>query len=180
MLVGSPTLLTNNNRFNEIYNLRLAAYENNPAFTNNINEKYPDGWRDELDELENFYHWIIEDNGRIIASARLTVLNSISDIGQSIDSLAIPKNTTFAYWSRLVVHPNYRKSFAMQKLDRFRKEFVSSHSTCHFSICFAQLKRENALIRSGFKHLCNLSYDYGWEKKELGAYMLEKPIALAY
>jgi len=43
---------------------------------------------------------------------------------EAFDSNKIPETTPFAYWSRLVVHPSFRKTNAMRLLDRARKQYI--------------------------------------------------------
>lgn len=118
------TELKNPNRLQEIYMLRLTAWEGSAR--NEIANKilFPNGWYDDLDE--SAIHWVTVDGyGTIVASARLNIFDSpqASPYFSATHHLVLPSKSTFAFFSRLVVHPKYRKMGLGRALYEARAEF---------------------------------------------------------
>lgn len=151
----TPTLLTDKSRLQEIYDLRVTAYEQSD-YKEFINfNLYPDGWSDFLDD--NSYHWIIEDDNKIVASARLTIINHFSDIiklGNEIPETVVPKDRPFCLFSRLVVLNDFRGLGISRLLDQTRiSKFIETNMT--FALAKCRDDRFHSLIEQGFIKLCN-------------------------
>lgn len=147
-----PIILIDKNRLQEIYNLRVTAYEN--SLKNNFVNKrlYTDGLFDDLDKKNNTIHWIIEDNNKIIASARVAIIENhedFKDFKVEIDSNKI--NTPFAYFSRLAIHQGYRRIGLAQKLDEIRVNYLKDNKNISLTIAACTKNRDQALIKYGFK-----------------------------
>ena len=120
----TPQLVTDDSLLKEVYDLRLNVWEHsgNTEFVNR--NLYPDGWYDELDETA--YHWIVvNDENKIIASARLNLFYSFADFPYhlSVQKFLLPQKWPFAFYSRLVVHPDYRQKGLSRKLFNARAAF---------------------------------------------------------
>jgi len=166
-----PQLLTDKSRLQEIYDLRVTAYEHSPKSVYVNRQTFPNGWSDDLDELDNTIHWIIEDDHKIIASARLAILENIEDTNEDFDKFELPTERPFAYWSRLVVHPDYRKLGAVEVLDNIRFQFLNTNTRIAFSICCASMDRSEALMNLGFNYLGDFMYDWGGPEQVISAYL---------
>ncbi|MFY9261934.1 MAG: hypothetical protein WAO71_15695 [Gallionella sp.] len=159
-----PALLMDKSRLQEIYDLRVIAYENSSKFSYVNKRLFPDGWFDELDKLDTTLHWIIEVDNIVIASARLAILDYIKDTHVDFDKFELPSGRPFAYWSRLVVHPDYRKTSAMMMLDAVRNRYLIDHKNIKFALCCVTEERSKAVIRQGFKYMGECNYNWGQEK----------------
>ena len=120
----STELLTDPARLQEIYDLRLSVWEHsgNNEFVNR--QLFPNGWYDELDETA--FHWVtFNDKNKIVAAARLNIFHSLeqSPYHSSIRHLAFPTGIPFAFYSRLVVHPQYRHNGLSQQLYDGRAQY---------------------------------------------------------
>jgi predicted GNAT family N-acyltransferase len=156
-----PQLLEDKSRLQEIYDLRVKAYENSPKFIYVNKEVFPNGWYDKLDERNETLHWIIEVDNKIIASARLAILDNIKDTNEDFDKFEMPIERPFAYWSRLVVHPDYRQTTAVQMLDTIRKSYLVNNSHIKFAVCCATKDRNKAILELGFIYLGEFFYNWG-------------------
>jgi len=163
--IYKPELLTDKSRLQEIYDLRVTAYENSPKSMYVNKQTFPNGWSDHLDEKENTLHWIVEENNKIIASARLAILNNIKDTNEKFDKFEIPIERPFAYWSRLVVHPDYRRTNSMMALDSVRKTYIFTNYEIKFALCCVTDDRSKALLRLGFNYLGDFMYNLGGQNK---------------
>jgi len=157
----NPQLLTDKSRLQEIYDLRVEAYEHSPKSVYVNRKIFPNGWFDNLDNWESTRHWVVTDNDKIIAAARITVLNVVKDTGEDFDKFELPGERPFAYWSRLVVHPEYRKTSAMLKIDHARKRFMLDNPQVKFALCCVTPDRSKSLLRIGFNHLGEFMYNWG-------------------
>lgn len=112
-----PVLLTDKSRLPEIYNLRLNVWEHSGKSEFVNRNLYPNGWYDDLDK--SAFHWIVVNNeNKIIASARLNLFNSLEEFPYylSVQNLLLPEIMPFAFFSRLVVHPQYRQNGLSRQL----------------------------------------------------------------
>jgi len=164
MSITKPTILTDKSRLQEIYDLRLEAYENSPKsiYVNRLN--FPNGLFDELDEKEDTIHWIVEDDRKIVATARISILyklNDIKDLDSDFDNYNIPKERPFAYYSRLVVHHQYRKLGIVNELDEIRVKYITSNENIKFAIAWATSDRNEGLIKIGFNKFGLFNYTWG-------------------
>ncbi len=120
-----PLLLTDKSKLQEVYLLRVTAWEDSDK-KHLINQHLlPNGWKDKLDN--DAAHWVIVNkNNVIIASARLNVLDQISHISQYQDfcSADYSINNRFAYISRLVVRSDFRNLGLARMLDKARIDFA--------------------------------------------------------
>lgn len=171
-----PQLLTDKSRLQEIYDLRVTAYEHSPKSVYVNRMTFPNGWSDDLDELDNTIHWIIEDENKIIASARLAILENIEDTNEEFDKFELPVERPFAYFSRLVVHHKYRKIGLADSLDRVIIKFITDKIEIKFSICLATPNRHKALLELGFRTLGDIEFNWGGgqPKQTITKFLLQK------
>lgn len=168
-----PIILKDKNRLKEIYNLRVTAYENSSKY-NFVNKRlYPDGLFDDFDEKMNTIHWIIEDNNKIIAAARVAIIENheeFKDFKIEIDKI----NTAFAYFSRLVIHQDYRKIGLSKKLDEVRINNLKNNIFLIVAACTKD--REQSLVKYGFKfsNHCNFKFNGKFEGIKHSVYYLQQ------
>jgi predicted GNAT family N-acyltransferase len=153
-------VLVNSSRLQEIYDLRLAVWEDSGKneFVNRA--LFPNGWYDELDETA--IHWITVNNqNKIVASARLNLFHSIEEFPyySSIRYLAFPTGP-FAFFSRLVVHPQYRHNSLSKQLYDGRTQFCRERK-----ITWSQVFINNPYVISlfeaeGFKNIGQAEVSY--------------------
>ncbi|MCC3158310.1 GNAT family N-acetyltransferase [Hymenobacter sp. 15J16-1T3B] len=154
-------LLTDKSRLQDIYRLRVKAYEASPYAEYVNGEKYPNGYFDELDPLATTYHWIVEDGTEIIGSVRAAVIEDRSLLPEDISQLDVPPTGTFAYCGRTAVHPDYRTGRVMLQLDHAVKDFILQTPSVAFALCFIIPERTNAVKRLGFHPVGSVEYDWG-------------------
>jgi len=157
-------VLTDKCRLQELYDLRVTAYEQSPKSIYVNRQQFPNGLSDHLDERHTTLHWIIKDGNAIIAAARLAIINNLADIkdlDEALDKYRIPENRPFAYYSRLVVHPDYRRAGLVQALDNVRIEYLKNHKEIKFAIAWATPDRHEALNAYGFKSFGEFNYSWG-------------------
>lgn len=117
-------ILTDLSRLQEIYDLRLKVWEQTGKCEFVNRKLFPNGWYDELDDTA--FHWVtLNNHHEIVASARLNIFFSIdeSPYYSSIRHLPFPKDKPFAFYSRLVVHPDYRSRNLSRHLYQARTAF---------------------------------------------------------
>lgn len=158
--IKEPKILTDITRLDEIFRLRCLAWENSP-FPNSINfTKYPNGFSDTLDDRSiHFYSTNLK--GKIIGAARLTTLNNLEDLPypKIFTSFDIwPTERPFLFYSRLVIHPEYRKQGLMQKFDYIRVKYQLDNLIA-FSIATANKDRLGSLCSYGWKVLNEIPSD---------------------
>lgn len=149
-----PELLTDTWRLPEIYDLRLNAWEHSGKSEFVNRQLYPNGWYDQLDE--SAFHWVvINDQNKIIASARLNLFNSFEEFPYylSVKNLLLPDAMPFAFFSRLVVHPHYKQNGLSRQLFNSRAIFCEERG-----IKWSQVFINNQLIisqfeKSGYKNI---------------------------
>jgi predicted GNAT family N-acyltransferase len=148
-------LLSDKSQLQEIYDLRVNAYENSEQSVHVNRTLYPTGWSDDLDEKEGAFHWVVMDNNKLVASARLVTLENLAETDGEFEDYTslIPLKRPFVYWSRLVVHPNYRKKGIRIELDKVRKSFLSQNPQIRFALTSAVETRRKHLLKLGFEHL---------------------------
>ncbi|MBS1776337.1 MAG: GNAT family N-acetyltransferase [Bacteroidetes bacterium] len=169
----TPTLLTDKSRLQEIYDLRVTAYESSPKSIYVNRNTFPNGWFDHLDPLEETLHWIIEQENKIIASARLAILQDLKDTNEDFDKFELPPDRPFAYWSRLVIHPSYRRSSAKAVLDNVRLKYIRDNQEIKFALCCASQDRWNSLLSLGFRYLGDFMFNWdGKAEQKIGAFIL--------
>jgi hypothetical protein len=169
----TPTLLTDKARLQEVYDLRVTAYENSPKSIYVNRQLFPIVWFDHLDQREEALHWIIEQENKIIAAARLVLLHDLKDTNEDFDKFDLPPDRPFAYWSRLVVHPSHRRTKAMQELDNIRMKYLQNNSQIKFAVSCVTEDRKPCLLRLGFVYLGDFMFSWdGKAEQKIGAFIL--------
>ena len=153
-------LLNDKSRLQEIYDLRVNVWESEK--NDFVNRRlYPNGWQDELDQ--SAFHWIVSnDQDQIIASARLNIFNSLKDFPYyaSVKYLPFPQERPFAFYSRLVVHAQYRQSGLSRKLFNGRKYFCDEKGI-HLSQVFINNRQViGQFEKSGYKNIGQAEVNY--------------------
>lgn len=166
-----PKRLINKSRLTEIYALRVEAYKNSSKACFLDERILKSGWFDKLDESNETIHWIIEDQMKIIASARLAILDNTSDLEDlevALKKFELPNTRPLAYYSRLVVHQNYRNLGLSKILDHARLKFLSKKKDLKFAIAWAIARRHKALSKNGFEYLADFEYHWSKNKTSMG------------
>jgi hypothetical protein len=148
-----PCLLTDKSRLQEIYDLRVAAWENSERSQSINSSVLPTGWAEEIDK--EAYHFVIFDqDDRIAASARVSLHQNISELPypSAFEIFDLPIHRPFAFYSRLVVSPDYRSSFFLKKLDLIRIQFLKQNQI-PFAIATCTEKRLKSIQTLGFEIL---------------------------
>lgn len=144
-------------RLQEIYELRTFAWENSPGAADINSKRFPNGYSDILDS-RSIHFKASTHEGKIVAAARLTLCESIRELPYqsmfkwSLDK--IPSTSPFLFYSRLVIHPAYRKRGLRQQFDeiRLRKQMDMDVS---FGLVTINRKRQVQLAQYGFKFLAD-------------------------
>lgn len=144
-----PVLLTGTTRLSEIYLLRVEAWQ---EFDKITKATFPNGFSDELDE--DGMHWVIIIEEKIIAAARLNLLNTPGQLPYPGTFKRIISFTdTFFFYSRLVVHPSYRGNNFSTLLDHARVDFIRQQYKISLTIATAGARRAEKLQQYGFNVL---------------------------
>jgi GNAT superfamily N-acetyltransferase len=157
MEFSEPHILTDKSRLNEIYALRTRAYEHSYKSVYVNSEVLQEGWKDDLDDMA--IHWVVEQEGRIIASARLVILDDLEQTGEDILGFDLPHQRPFAYYSRLVVDPAVRGNGIGKAMDDIRISYIRDHNVA-FALAFSFVERSDSLLRLGFRELGTVSYKW--------------------
>jgi len=157
MEFSTPIILEDKSRLTEIYNLRILAYEHSSKSIYVNRNVFPEGWKDDLDEQA--IHWVVEYDNNIIASARLAVLNDLADTGEDIYDFDLPPGRPFAYYSRLVVHPNFQGYGLGKILDEIRLKYIKDEPIS-FGLAFSFDDRSTSLLKLGFIELGIVNYKW--------------------
>ncbi len=146
-----PQILTDKSRLQEIFDLRVYAWENSPSPANINRETYPNGFFDKLDETA--IHWVsFDENGKIIAAARLAIINDVNELPypQIFADVSLPSARPFLFYSRLVIHPEFRKCGLKEKFDSVRLRYQVENKYA-FSVATANPNRTKELLEFGWK-----------------------------
>lgn len=155
-----PKILFDSSKLQEIYDLRVDAYEHSPKSIY-INRKiFPNGWKDHLDENPRTMHWIIEDKDRIIAAARIAILNNYSDSGENLMHCKLSNSQPIAYLSRLVIHHEYRGRGLSTTLDKVRMNFIHDNDI-PLGLACSLSDRKKVFLKLGWKQAGKVAYTYG-------------------
>lgn len=115
---------------------------------------FPSGrWLDAHDE--HALHWIVRDEDRVVAFARLCIHAQISDVPNAeAFSLADPVESPLGCISRTAIDPAYRGRGISSELDRVRID-AARQASCRSVLAFthAGSARVAALQRRGFRIL---------------------------
>lgn len=145
-------LLKDKNRLNEIFLLRCLAWDSSPSSYAINFKKFPEGYKDNLED--NSLHYIVENQeNEIIAAARISIINEFEDLPYyKMFSLfnEWPPHRPFAFYSRLVIHPENRKIGLKEKLDQIRIKYLKKTKIA-FSVATASERRAEDLRIYGFK-----------------------------
>lgn len=169
----APQILNDKSRLQEIYDLRVFAWENSPSPANINRENYPNGFFDKLDETA--IHWVSFDaDGKIIASARLAIINDVNELPypQIFENVSLPAERPFLFYSRLVIHPEFRKCGLKEKFDLVRLRYQVENKYA-FSVATANPNRTKELLKYGWKDCGDISvykdslFPFGYERSLL-------------
>lgn len=152
-----PEILTDQSRLQEIFDLRVYAWENSPSPTSINRETYPNGFFDKLDETA--IHWVsLDDEGKIIAAARLAIINDVAELSypQIFENVRLPDERPFLFYSRLVIHPDYRKLGLKETFDLVRLRYQVENNFA-FSVVTANPIRTRELLQYGWQNLGDIS-----------------------
>ncbi|HEY5370545.1 MAG TPA: GNAT family N-acetyltransferase [Hanamia sp.] len=147
-------LLTDMTRLPEIYDFRLKVWEHSGKNEFVNRQLYPDGWYDQLD-LSAFHWVVINEQNKIIASARLNLFNSFDEFPYylSVKNLSLPHVMPFAFFSRLVVHPHYRQNGLSRQLFTSRSIFCEERGIIWSQVFINNEFIMNQFDRSGYKNI---------------------------
>jgi GNAT superfamily N-acetyltransferase len=167
--------LIDRNRLPEVYMLRVSAYEESPYSMYINRQLYPQGYYDDLDTLDSTYHWIVEDDDKILGAVRIAIINTKELIKEDLSNLKFPEETPFAYCGRTAVHPDYRKTNIMRQLDQTVLAFLKENGSVKFGFCFVTPSRVGAVKRLGFESAGISHYDWGNGNKSILEAFIWKP-----
>jgi len=151
-----PSLLTDYARLQEVFDLRVMAWQE----YGQINfDKFPNGYYDNLDETG--LHWIIEYDEQIIGSARLNILRHPDELPYPKTFMRVIEfsNLPFIFYSRLVIHPDYQGNNFSSLLDEVRISFIKKKTAIRNIIATAGLQRANKLKCYGFSVIDKVQSD---------------------
>lgn len=159
--------LTDKERLQEIYQLRVSAWENSvhQAFVNRT--LFSKGWFDDLDETG--IHWIIEDEKEtIIAAARINIVTTVQEI-PSYSLLELPTEMPMAILSRLVVDAQYRCKGMGQRLKQARMDFCKSNSIPWVLVFVVAEQRANLIEKFGWTIVGQMDIQFHNRTKSISA-----------
>ncbi len=155
------SILSEPSRLPEIYELRLIAWERSSRKEVANRTLFPNGWYDDLDE--SAIHWIsVDENDIIVASARLNIFNALERFPyyNAIQHIEMDPKGTFAFFSRLVVHPQFRKNGLGRALYQSRAAYCEEHDIS-WSQVFINDPHVIAMFESeGFENVGKASVSY--------------------
>jgi GNAT superfamily N-acetyltransferase len=142
----------------EIYRLRVDAW-----MTTGLGlGMFPNGmWIDEGEERHR--HWVVFDDGRLVAAARLSIHERLCDVpcAHLFTDLHFPAAPPFGSINRLVVHPDARSRGLSKKLDQIRIEAAAA-AGCRTIVAYwsrvTGLARYHALERQGFVRISDFDF----------------------
>jgi hypothetical protein len=167
-----PAILTGEERLEEIYKLRCLAWENSPN-PGSINfTKYPKGFFDHLDK-KSIHFFSVNERNEIIAASRITIVNAFEELPYpAIFKMykSWPSERPFLFFSRLVIHPGYRKMGLKEKMDKIRLKYQTENRVA-FSVMTGSERRAHELAAHGFKTVATVSREidptFPFEHREL-------------
>jgi hypothetical protein len=150
-----PTILTDHSRLDEIYRLRVLAWENSPGKDSINSTKYPDGYRDQLEE-KSIHYIATNAKDEIIGAARLNVCHSLDELPYPGIFKAyenqLPPERPFLFYSRLVLHPAYRNIGLAEQFDQLRVNYQEDNNL-RLGVVTVKHKRYMALSPFNFNLL---------------------------
>ncbi|MEO7310720.1 MAG: hypothetical protein ABIX01_09990 [Chitinophagaceae bacterium] len=149
----TPTILTDKSRLQEIYDLRVAAWESSDRIGTINKLNFPNGWAENIDN-EAFHFVIFDDKNKIVASARISLHNSIDELPYPtvFKEFHLPTDKPFAFYSRLVVSQENKSIFTFKKLDQIRIQFLRENNI-PFALATCGSKRLKSMLAVGFEIL---------------------------
>jgi len=119
---SDPVQLTDLENIRKIEQLRLASWSYYYPY---LKELHPGLYRDALDYIS--VHFVSYDlQGKLVAANRITILEDIGQLPFAglLNTSLYPEKVPFAYFSKLVVHPEYRKQGLKEQMDQARTRFL--------------------------------------------------------
>ncbi|WP_420384657.1 GNAT family N-acetyltransferase [Roseivirga sp.] len=168
--------LTDLNRLDEIFRLRVVAYEHSDQRQYINSETYPQGFYDDLDKKSR--HFIIENEGQIIACARLISLESLSQIPYyNLNSQALPIGwSPFWYYSRIAIHPDFMKMGLSLLIDEYIINQLKGQE--FYLVILAKVKTQYYRENHGFRLVETItgydSPDYPFSKQRPTELLIKK------
>lgn len=141
-----PVITRNIYEWKQIFHLRSVAWQELDVSVQNYN---PNSFEETLDLTA--IHWIIKDKNCVVAAARINILRSIDETPYPLAfrdydfSLVSP----IIFYSRLVVHPNWRGLGLSNQLDKVRIDFIEQNRFL-LTVATANGWRISKLARLGF------------------------------
>lgn len=151
-----PVQLQDVTRLPEIHALR-AAWEQSPGAEHVNRYLFPKGWSDELEPLPSTTHWVVEDEGHLVAAARVLVLEILAACGQDYGEFLLPMGRPYTFVSRLVILLPYRKRGLASRFDQTRMDFLRQAGVA-FAIASPIPSRVQALKALGWSYLGEVAY----------------------
>lgn len=147
--IGRLRRITDREHLDEIFQLRHEVWYNRlgeqPFFKNGR-------WRDEHDVASAIQVAAIHQD-RIVAAARLTLHATLASApyGKLFPGSLTDRQGPFAFFSRLVVHPQYQGRGLARRLDQVRKRIAASCGARTLAVVTSNPHRVSSLARCGFK-----------------------------
>ncbi|MAD96993.1 MAG: hypothetical protein CMB99_06660 [Flavobacteriaceae bacterium] len=107
---------------------------------------------DELDKNDKTKHWGVFHENELVGTCRLSVLSSIDELPYSelFSGLDLAPFTNFAFYSRLVIHPDFRGRGLANQLDEVRIQTIKNLDI-KLTIATARDWRLHYLQKEGWK-----------------------------
>src|SRR6187401_1137807 len=120
----TPKLLNGNKeKLEDIFKLRVEAWDKSQHRSFINWELYPNGLRDDLDA--NGMQWYIEDNNKVVGCIRMNLVEDPADFQESeaFKNFKLPPGP-FIFFSRIAVHPDYQhKNLSVVLAEKVMEEF---------------------------------------------------------
>ncbi|MGV3558747.1 GNAT family N-acetyltransferase [Larkinella arboricola] len=143
-------------RMDEIGALRVLAWRHEPGADPAFFTKQ--SWIEPLDETA--FHWIIRDQDRVVASARMSLHPTIEEAPYAnllpASCRAVLAGQTIASFNRLVVDPQFRGLGLSKRLDQARLQMAARHQVGRVVTSTQLAFRVNSLLKLGFSPFCEL------------------------
>ena len=135
----------------QIFKLRVEAWDKSECNIFINKNLYPNGLSDELDNTAT--HWYIEDNGKVVGCVRRNELESLSEFkeGKNFEKFKNEISSgKFIFYSKIAVHPDYQhKDLAHLLASAVVKGFDKSGAKFGLTLIYL----ENFAEKYGFKYL---------------------------
>lgn len=150
--VLEPKLLNDNTRLQEIYDLRVSAWENSGKSEVINRHFFPNGWSDDLDDAA--HHWVITNEfDDIVAAARLNIFDASDQTPHCAiaGSCKESQHGTCGLLGRLVIHPKYQHQSLSGKLIDARLAYSYEHKIDWLQALVTSEKIKSVLTRLDFQ-----------------------------